>query len=88
MSLPLFEQGSGIDMARTLESYSGKALVVQIGPLTAPARADLTALAQQANGRVDVARADEQPFWKEIKVFCQHAPNLESVTERWVEENG
>lgn len=80
----LYRELTAMDLRRTLPGCSADTLLVSITPRPAPAREALVALAATAP-RAAVATAVEEPFWKEIKAFYQHAGDLFRVTLDWLE---
>lgn len=73
-------------LATETKRHTGPALIVQIAATEAQKeRADLKALAASyAQG--SLARAAEQPFWREIKPFYPRANQLQELTLRWLDE--
>ncbi len=68
------------------KNHAGPALVLQIAANDkTPERADLAALAG-AYRAGSLARAIEQPFWREIKPFYGRAANLQQATLSWLEK--
>jgi hypothetical protein len=66
--------------------HAGPALIVQIAATEAQKeRAELKALAA-SYGQGTLARAAEQPFWREIKPFYPRASQLQELTLRWLDE--
>jgi len=86
MSFPLFEQACAIDFSGGLPTFSGRGLVVQIGPAGVPVRRDLSAFAAGCPD-MRLAQVEEEPFWKETKFFCHRAEWLENLTLQWLEES-
>lgn len=81
-------ESCGVSTLLTTETkhHAGPALVVQIAATEAQKeRAELKALAASyAQGTM--ARAAEQPFWREIKPFYPRANQLQELTLRWLDE--
>lgn len=81
-------ESCGVSTLLTTETkhHRGPALIVQIAATEAQKeRADLKALAASyAQGTM--ARAAEQPFWREIKPFYPRANQLQELTLRWLDE--
>ncbi len=76
---PLYQQVAKFQLEDVLAEFTGSTLAVAITQGQTPAKAELTALADVV-GRCDVAQAQEEPFWKEIKAFYQRAPELTRVS--------
>lgn len=76
---PLFRQVSEFKLQRVLPEFAGETLVAQINQGDAPVRPELAALSE-GNLRCRVEVVQEEPFWREIKSFCQRARNLTQVT--------
>jgi len=85
LSYPFFEQASTMDLSAGLGAFSGRGLVVQIGTASGPVRRDLEDFAARG-GNMRLIRVEEEPFWKEVKVFYQRAERLETATMDWIEE--
>jgi exosortase A-associated hydrolase 2 len=83
----LFESCARPDLLdTTTKSHSGPTLVMQIAPgAEAKPREDLTALAAAYRSST-LARAAEQPFWREIKPFYGRATQLQQATLQWLEQ--
>ena len=75
MAEPLFRQVSDFKLKSVVAQFSGQALAVQIGQGEVPMKPELAALAE-ISPRFRVETAKEEPFWREIKAFCQRAPEL------------
>jgi hypothetical protein len=84
MSWPLYEQCAAIDLLNQKNSFTGKALLVQIsrkeGNITQPFKS-----LQARLGNCEAALAVEEPFWKEIKLYYARAENLFQITREWLE---
>jgi pimeloyl-ACP methyl ester carboxylesterase len=81
-------ESCGVSTLLTTETkhHTGPALVVQIAATEAQKeRADLKALASSYRQGM-LARAAEQPFWREIKPFYPRASQLQELTLRWLDE--
>jgi len=81
-------ESCGVSTLLTTETkhHAGPALVVQIAATEAQKeRADLKALASSYRQGM-LARAAEQPFWREIKPFYPRASQLQDLTLRWLDE--
>lgn len=83
----LFESCARTDLLDTgAKTHTGPTLVLQIAPGAEPkARDDLSALAGSYRSGT-VARAAEQPFWREIKPFYGRALQLQQATLQWLEQ--
>jgi exosortase A-associated hydrolase 2 len=83
----LFESCARPDLLGTEpKTHTGPALILQIAPGAEPKpRNDLSALAGSYRSGT-VARAAEQPFWREIKPFYGRAPQLQQATLQWLEQ--
>jgi exosortase A-associated hydrolase 2 len=83
MSARLFEQASEFRLPAVLKHVNAQTLIVQINQGDNPVKPELAAL---ADGRRDltIAQVNEEPFWREIKVFCQHSASLTAVTRNWL----
>ncbi len=83
----LFESCARPDLLTTAaKTHAGPTLVMQIAPgAAAKPRDDLAALAQSYPAGT-VARAAEQPFWREIKPFYGRANHLQQATLQWLEQ--
>lgn len=81
LSEQLFRQVSAFRLDDTLSRFPGDVLVVQVNQGETPPKPELASLADsRANCRIESVQ--EEPFWKEIKAFCQRAPELTRVTFR------
>lgn len=83
----LFESCARPDLLTAdAKSHSGPTLIMQIAPgAEVKPRDDLTALANSYRTG-SVARAAEQPFWREIKPFYGRATQLQQATLQWLEQ--
>ncbi|MBK6674424.1 MAG: hypothetical protein IPG49_13510 [Proteobacteria bacterium] len=71
-------------LPRSARLFQGPCLVVQIAPpANAKPRADLQELAR-CYPHGTFIQATEEPFWKEIRAYYGHAPNLEGSTLNWL----
>jgi len=80
----LYRELAAMDLRRSLPASAVDTLLVSITPRAAPAREALVALAATVP-RATVAAAVEEPFWKEIRTFYQHAGDLYRITLDWLE---
>ena len=76
---PLFEQVSAFRLADALAAFQGDTLLVQIDAADGPLKPELATLAD-AHPRCHAVQVREEPFWKEIRSFCQRAPELSRVS--------
>ena len=85
MSWPLYEQCAAIDLLNQKNSFTGKALLVQIsrkeGNITPPFKS-----LQARLGNCEAVLAVEEPFWKEIKLYYARANSLFQITREWMEK--
>jgi hypothetical protein len=75
----LFSQVNAFRLKDDLVNFRGSSLLVQINEAASPLSAELEAI----SGTVELCRAtaiEEVPFWRELRVFHQRAPELERVT--------
>lgn len=82
LAAPLFREASALKLADLLAANARPCLAMSITARAAPPRPDLAALA--GSGRVELAAAVEEAFWKEIKLFYQQAADLTRVTFDWL----
>jgi alpha/beta superfamily hydrolase len=81
----LYQEASSINLLLRQRYFPGPCLIVQIDKAKAPLRKELEELRSRfPEGRF--ARAPEEPFWKEIKVFYNSAEALTRVTLEWLRE--
>jgi uncharacterized protein len=85
MGWPLYSSVSPIKPESHPHAFSGPSLIVQIDRQARPA-AELQRLAESYPSAT-MTFAQEEPFWKEIPRFYQHAPNLFDVTTDWLASN-
>ena len=81
MAEPLFRQVSAFQLEAELARFSGQLMAVQISQDDVPVRPDLASLSK-VSPRFCVEIAREEPFWREIKSFCQRAPELTRLSLR------
>lgn len=69
------------------EPYGQPTLVVQVVKNEKqPLRKDLEAMAEAVAKDAKVDKAEEEPFWREIKTYYGQAPRLEALTLDWLRE--
>jgi pimeloyl-ACP methyl ester carboxylesterase len=83
LARPLFEEVSALHLAGLLPQYTGATLIVQINQDAAPVKPELATLAE-GNPRCSVQAIQEQPFWRETRVFCQRSDELTNTTLQWL----
>jgi exosortase A-associated hydrolase 2 len=79
LSDPLFRQASDFKLRDALAEFSGDVLIVQVNAGEAPLRPELISLTE-GRERVRLTAVTEEPFWKEIKTFCQRSDALTRVS--------
>lgn len=80
-----YAETSAIRLERP-HSYSGPCLVVQIGRANQKPKRNFEALSAGYPAG-DLVLCTEEPFWKEIKVYCPRAENLYQVTLDWLSKH-
>jgi exosortase A-associated hydrolase 2 len=79
LDLALFRQASGFRLDATLAQYPGEVVIAQVDQGENPVKPEFLAIvADSAKRRVIAVR--EEHFWKEIRTFCQRAPELTRLT--------
>lgn len=77
----LFKQASAFRLQNTLAQYKGNTVIVQINSGATTIRPEFTDLSSML-GSGAVLAVQEELFWREVKTFCQQAPNLTNATLR------
>ena len=78
---PLFRQVAEFRLHEVLQRSAVETLIVQISQDEAPIKPEFESLTATCPWcRIESAK--EEPFWREVKAFCQRAANLTSVTCR------
>lgn len=83
----LFDQISSIDLLSGERAFRGPTLVVQVAGGQAPANRRFEQIAARY-ADATLARAEDPPFWREIKPYVPKAVNLERVTIEWLGAKG
>jgi uncharacterized protein len=81
--LPFYEQMSAVDLLHTAKSFQGEVLTVQINKREGQGCAKSDEVANLYS-RATSAAVVEHPFWKEIREYYSHAPNLYETTLEWL----
>jgi len=76
---PLFRQVSDFNLQTALAQFSGQVLALQVSQDETPMRPELASLTE-ISPRFRVEMVKEQPFWREIKAFCQRSPELSRLS--------
>ncbi len=75
---PLFREVSTFRLGDALAKFSRRVLIVQVGMGDSTPRPELVALTEGRSG-VELTSVAEEPFWKEIRTFCQKSEALTKV---------
>ncbi len=88
LSHAMYAQCSSVTFARGPLAFGGRCLIAQVDVSdAAPVSKELDAL--QKNYRSgQLLRVTEDPFWKEVPVFCGRADRLAQATVDWMERAG
>jgi len=81
--LPFYQQVSAVDLLQSKRSFQGQVLAVQINKRegqTSGKSEEVASLYSRATSKAVV----EHPFWKEIREYYSHAPNLYETTLEWL----
>lgn len=84
MSYVLFQQASAVNLLDREKVFPGNCLIVQISKKEEAFKKDLVSL-NAAYMNADLKLSIEEPFWKEIRIFCAKAENLFQNTLSWLE---
>jgi exosortase A-associated hydrolase 2 len=84
LSHAMYTQCSAVGLGGGPRPFAGACLVAQVEPTgAAPLARDLEAVAA-AYRAATVVRVAEDPFWKEVPVFCGRADRLTQATLDWL----
>jgi pimeloyl-ACP methyl ester carboxylesterase len=83
MSLPMYSEVSAVTLSARPKRYSGPCLIAQIDPQPGRPAKEIDQLAATYSKGTRVF-AQEEPFWKEIPRWYNHAPNLAAATLEWL----
>lgn len=75
----LFGQASAFRLDATLADYPGEVVIAQVNQGESPVKPEFLAVVDGKERRRVIA-VREEPFWKEIRTFCQSAPELTRIT--------
>jgi hypothetical protein len=83
MAFPLYSEVSAVKLASAGKQHRGPCLVVNVDKQPGRPVPELQQLTNSYPSGT-LAFAQEEPFWKEIARFYDHAPNLFQVTREWL----
>ncbi len=84
LSYEMYRECSGVTPPQSPRGFAGACLVAQVDPVAgAPPARELEGL-RQVYRRVTIVQVTEEPFWKEVPVFCGRADRLVQATLDWL----
>ena len=83
LAYPLYAAVTATKLTATPRTFTGPCLIVQVDRQAGRADAELQKLAA-GFASATLVTAQEEPFWKELARFYDHAPNLSAATRDWL----
>jgi len=84
VSLAMYQELVDVKLGAAAKQFSGRCLIVETERVPSPQPSPGMLALQKQYANAELARVQEEPFWKEIERFYESAPNLARVTTEWL----